>query len=129
MPAVAGADALAAGAAEAPVAEDDLLAVPVNGSADINVLGNDRDPDGTALQVVSATAASHGTLQVYSNGAVHYTPSTGYAGPDSFTYTIENEAGERVDSAVDKSVDCAFNPVECAKKVPVPGSTPSYMTA
>jgi len=36
----------------------------------------------------------------------------------------ENEAGERVDSAVDKTVDCMFNPIECAKKTP-PATTPA----
>lgn len=39
----------------------------------------------------------------------------------------ENEAGERVDSAVDQGVDCMFDPVACAKKVPTgtaPAGTP-----
>jgi hypothetical protein len=36
----------------------------------------------------------------------------------------ENEAGERVDSAVDKTVDCMFNPIECAKKTPA-ATTPA----
>jgi hypothetical protein len=34
--------------------------------------------------------------------------------------TTENRAGQQVDSAVDKSVDCMFNPVECAKQAQTP---------
>lgn len=62
-----------------------------------NVLANDSDPDGDFIFVASNTNPSHGTVTVASNGAFTYTPSAGFAGSDSFTYTVRDTAGnERV---------------------------------
>lgn len=36
----------------------------------------------------------------------------------------ENRANQQVDSAVDKGLDCAFDPVACAKRAQTPGATP-----
>ncbi|WP_250628367.1 putative Ig domain-containing protein [Pinirhizobacter soli] len=46
----------------------------------------------TAASVAVATAASHGTATA-SGTSITYTPTTGYAGPDTFTYTATNGAG------------------------------------
>jgi len=57
--------------------------VPVN----INVLANDKDPDGDVITIVSATQAQNGT--VFVNGTfITYTPNYGFRGNNSFTYTI-----------------------------------------
>ena len=45
-----------------------------------------------ATSVAVATAAAHGTATA-SGTSITYTPTTGYAGPDSFTYTATNGAG------------------------------------
>lgn len=47
---------------------------------------------GTAASVAVASAAAHGTA-VASGIGISYTPITGYAGSDSFTYTATNLAG------------------------------------
>ena len=47
---------------------------------------------GPATSVAVASAASHGTATA-SGTTISYTPTTGYAGPDSFTYTATNVAG------------------------------------
>ncbi|MFN8017205.1 MAG: Ig-like domain-containing protein [Acidimicrobiales bacterium] len=50
------------------------------------VLANDTDPEGNALTATKITDPSHGTLTLNANGSFLYTPTAGYAGPDSFTY-------------------------------------------
>jgi outer membrane autotransporter protein len=48
--------------------------------------------DAPATSVAVATAAAHGTATA-SGTSISYTPTSGYAGPDSFTYTATNGAG------------------------------------
>lgn len=50
------------------------------------VLGNDTDPEGDALTAVLGAGPAHGGLTLNANGSFTYTPTTGYVGPDSFTY-------------------------------------------
>lgn len=47
---------------------------------------------GTPASVAIATSPSHGTVSV-SGTSIKYTPTTNYAGPDSFTYTASNTSG------------------------------------
>ena len=64
------------------------------GTADnLNVLSDSADFPGNTLTLVSVTQGAHGTVTMNSNGAVTYTPNSGYCGPDSFTYTVEDELG------------------------------------
>lgn len=50
------------------------------------VLGNDTDADGDGLLAFVVTPPANGTLALALNGGFTYTPTTGYTGPDSFTY-------------------------------------------
>lgn len=50
------------------------------------VLGNDSDIEGSSLTTQVVAAPSHGTLSLAANGSFTYTPSSGYSGPDAFTY-------------------------------------------
>ena len=81
---------------ERPVADDDNGgSVTAGASISIGVLSNDLDPDG-ALNVGSVTIGSkpmHGSASVSSAGAIMYTAATGYAGPDSLTYTVADDQG------------------------------------
>ena len=74
----------------APVAVGDTATVnqdTVNNS--INVLANDRDPEGNPLSVISVSPASQGLAAIAAGGTnVLYTPTAGFAGTDSFTYTV-----------------------------------------
>lgn len=60
------------------------------------VLGNDiNSPGSGALRADIQTLPIHGTLTFNASrdGGFRYTPTAGYLGPDSFTYTISNNAG------------------------------------
>jgi Domain of unknown function (DUF4347)/Bacterial Ig domain/Putative Ig domain/Bacterial cadherin-like domain len=59
---------------------------------DIDVLGNDTDPDGDPLVVVSATAAK-GTVTINGDGTLNYTPTENYNGTDTIIYQISDGNG------------------------------------
>ncbi len=63
-------------------AQDTPLNVPSPG-----VLLNDSDPDGDPLTAVLASGPASGTLTLNANGSFTYTPSAGFSGTDTFTYT------------------------------------------
>lgn len=77
-----------------PVAVNDLASTAFNTSVLIKVLANDYDPDsGDTITVKSVTVPTHGTATKNLNNTITYTPTTGYSGSDSFTYTISDTAG------------------------------------
>ncbi|MDO1583358.1 cadherin-like beta sandwich domain-containing protein [Rhizobium oryzicola] len=74
---------------QVPVANNATATVAANSSANaitLNITG------GTAASVAVATQASHGTATV-SGTSITYTPTAGYSGSDSFTYTATNTSG------------------------------------
>ncbi|MEQ8824219.1 MAG: Ig-like domain-containing protein [Filomicrobium sp.] len=55
-----------------------------------NLLNNDSDPDGNTLQIVSVSNAVGGTVTLNPDDTITFTPTSGYTGPASFDYTIED---------------------------------------
>ncbi|MDO8034503.1 putative Ig domain-containing protein [Janthinobacterium sp. SUN128] len=82
------------------------VAVPIAGNVSVNVpygSGATAIPlnlsGGAAASVAVATGAAHGTATA--NGtSISYTPTAGYAGPDSFTYTATNTSGTSASASV-----------------------------
>ncbi len=75
-----------------PVAVDDTANTNANTPVIIPVLGNDSDPDGNPLTIVSSTPPSSGNVNVNGDGTVTYTPANGFTGNISFVYTISDNA-------------------------------------
>jgi hypothetical protein len=75
-----------------PIALDDRATTRPGKAVTINVLSNDRDPDGDALTIVRVTQPSKGSVRI-DNGRVVYTPREVCAGTDRFTYTIRDAKG------------------------------------
>ncbi|MBT9549783.1 MAG: putative Ig domain-containing protein [Hydrogenophaga sp.] len=83
-----------------PVANAVSITVAYNAAATpvtLNVTG------GAATSVAVGTAASHGTA-IASGTSITYQPTTGYAGPDSFTYTATNSGGTSAPATVTVTV-------------------------
>jgi hypothetical protein len=70
-----------------PVPADDTANTASGTAATIDVLANDTDADRDALTLQSVTAPANGTA-VVSAGKVLYTPRAGFAGSDTFNYTM-----------------------------------------
>ena len=83
-----------------PVAVNDAYTVDQNSSGNqLNVLGNDSDPDGDALTITTVGAPAHGVATIAGNRIV-YTPSAGYVGTDSFSYSIADGRGGTASATV-----------------------------
>ena len=78
-----------------PVANNDTANVIVDTPTPIDILANDTDEgsiDATSVVIVS-DVANGGTAVNPTTGVVTYTPNTSYSGPDSFTYTVQDNTG------------------------------------
>ncbi|MBI5764255.1 MAG: cadherin-like domain-containing protein [Planctomycetes bacterium] len=67
-----------------PVAQDQSVSVAFNTAKAITLVASDAD--GNTLTYSIVAHPSHGTLGSVSGASVTYTPTTGYTGPDSFTF-------------------------------------------
>lgn len=71
------------------------------------LVANDTDADGDPLLLVGITStylsAQGGVIRLYGD-TVHYTPPTGYSGPDSFGYTISDGNGGTASAVVHLTV-------------------------
>ncbi|MHA6316122.1 Ig-like domain-containing protein, partial [Altererythrobacter sp. CAU 1778] len=87
----------------APVAANDSASTTEDTPVVIDVLGNDNDPDGDLLTVVSASAPN-GTVTINADGSLTYTPNADFNGSDTVTYTISDGQGGFSTAFVDVTV-------------------------
>ena len=97
-----------------PVAEDDAYTTPQDTTLSVDpdgVLSNDSDVDGDPIYVDSHDAQSQfgGTVSVNPDGSFDYTPAAGFAGIDTFTYTISDGNGEFDTATVTVTVEAKNN--------------------
>jgi Big-like domain-containing protein len=77
---------------EPPLASNDAITIDEDGTAVIDVLANDHDPDGGALSILSVAPPLHGTATVV-DGRISYRPTFNYSGTDTFSYTVIDSNG------------------------------------
>ena len=77
---------------EPPVASPDTATTQEDTAVSIDVLGNDRDPEGQSLGVASLTQAADGSVRIDTGGTVTYTPRADFHGVDAFTYRATDGA-------------------------------------
>jgi VCBS repeat-containing protein len=81
------------GANDAPDAGNDAATTLPDTAVDINVIGNDSDPDASDVLTVSGLIQpEHGEI-TESGGIITYTPDTGFVGVDGFSYTVSDGNG------------------------------------
>ncbi|SFO78012.1 VCBS repeat-containing protein, partial [Chitinophaga sp. YR627] len=78
---------------DAPVALNNVYALPEDSLMTGNVLDNDTDPDGDPLTASLTSTTTNGTLLFNANGTFTYTPNPGYNGPDQAVYRVCDPAG------------------------------------
>lgn len=100
---------VARGTTPPPVAGNDSVYTPLDASVSIPLLGNDFGFSGNALTVALGTPPQSGIVLDDGNGTVTYTPSTGFVGIDTFTYSIDDGAGGTATATVTISVGRLFN--------------------
>ena len=95
-----------------PVANDDVVTTGQDTPVTFNVLANDTDPEGNTLKVDGVTSPpAHGIVVVQTlTGEATYTPSSGYFGPDAFTYSISDGHGGTASGVVHITVTPANQP-------------------
>ena len=79
-----------------PSAVDDAYTTPFQTALSISapgVLGNDNSNGGGAMTAVVVAGPASGALALNANGGFSYTPNSGFAGSDSFTYRGTNAGG------------------------------------
>lgn len=78
----------------APVAQNDVYSVDQGSTLTVGapgVLGNDTDDFGDPLPAIVVTPPAHASsFTLNPDGSFTYTPTTGYLGPDSFTYSVSD---------------------------------------
>ena len=79
---------------DAPEASDDSASTEEDTAVNINVLGNDSDPENNldAGSVTIVEPPANGSLAVNPDGSVTFIPNTNWSGTDSFTYQVCDSA-------------------------------------
>ena len=90
----------------APVlAQDDMAHTSAGEDVLIDVLVNDRDPDGGDVRVDGLGDPRHGDVYLQDDGSVLYSPNEGFTGTDSFTYWSADDEGFYTQATVTVTVD------------------------
>ena len=76
----------------APDAAPDAAETPEDTPIVVDVLSNDRDPDGDRLRIAAVGAAQHGTTAAAAGG-IRYAPDLNWHGRDRFSYTVSDPGG------------------------------------
>jgi hypothetical protein len=77
-----------------PVAVNDNKSTHAGVALTFDPRANDSEPDGDPLTITAKTDGAHGFVQILSGGTqIKFTPTAGYVGTDSFTYTISDGLG------------------------------------
>ena len=99
--------------AHQPTAVADAATTTAHTSVVIDVLSNDSDRDGDALTLTGVSAATHGTSSI-AGATVSYTSAAGFAGDDTFSYTVADSTGLSSTAVVTVTVTAAPNAVPTA---------------
>jgi Bacterial Ig domain/RTX calcium-binding nonapeptide repeat (4 copies)/Divergent InlB B-repeat domain len=87
-----------------PIAAADSARTGRSTPVDLDVVANDSDPDGDPLSAESVTQPQHGAAAIQANGTVRYTPSAGFEGHDSLSYTLSDGRGGTASASVSVNV-------------------------
>lgn len=96
-----------------PQAADDSYPATMDTQLNIaapGVLTNDTDQENDTLTATKLTDPAHGTVTLNGDGSFDYDPTTGYTGPDSFTYEASDAGGDSNEATVSINVTSGTPP-------------------
>jgi hypothetical protein len=105
----------------APAAADDIAPAAYHGTVDVDVLGNDTDPNNDPLTIASAGTPDHGTTTI-ANGKITYAAPVGFSGDATFSYVVSDGNGGTATGHVTVTVADA-PPVAAAESLHTPYGT------
>ena len=76
-----------------PVAINDEATTESNIPVKINILSNDKDPDGDKVSVMGVSRPVRGTIESDAGGMIIYSPLKSWSGTERFGYTISDGRG------------------------------------
>jgi len=89
---------------DAPIAMDDVLSANKNAKLTFDpalaLLANDIDPEKGTLSLIDYTLPERGVLLLNAEGFMEYNPELEFTGEDSFTYIVEDDAGNQATASV-----------------------------
>ena len=98
-----------------PVAQNDNYTLAQDSTANsLNVLANDSDPDGDTLTIATVSTPVHGSASIVGN-RINYTPTAGYSGNDTFTYSVSDGKG----GSATATVSITITPAAPANRPPI----------
>jgi len=110
-----------------PRAFDDNATAPAGDAIIINVLANDTDADGDGLTINDTGEPAGGSTARTGDGAIRYTPASGFTGSDSFTYSVTDGSGGSDTARVTVTVEAAQQPSVGDNPSPTPGDAPNLV--
>ncbi|WP_268968520.1 Hint domain-containing protein [Palleronia pontilimi] len=93
-----------------PVAVDDSATTDEQQPVKIDLIGNDTDVDGDALELVGFDQPANGVVTGNGDGTVTYTPNKGFSGDDTFSYTVGDGKGGTDTGTVTVTVNDTIRP-------------------
>lgn len=95
----------------APIANADSASLGQDSFVVINVVANDTDADlGDTISVIAVASPAHGSNAINDDGTIRYTPDSGYAGADTFNYTLSDATGTTSQGSVTITVNANHAP-------------------
>ncbi len=85
---------------DAPVSAADASRTAQGQAVTVAVLANDGDADGDALAVTAVSQGANGKVAINADGTLTYFPAAGFAGTDTFTYTVSDGQGGNAQATV-----------------------------
>ena len=113
----------------APVARNDIVVAKSNKPEVVAILGNDNDPDGDKLGIVSITSTTRNGafVKLNDNGTVTISPRPDFAGVDKFTYTVSDGRGKSDNAQVSVVVKRVADIIKGDQTDPQPKSAPKNL--
>ena len=95
---------------DVPLAVDDSATTNEDTAITINVIGNDSDIDGDALNVTAVSGAVNGSAIINADNTITYTPNANFNGTETLAYTVDDGNG----GATTANVNITIEPINDA---------------